>query len=42
VIAASMIKKEGIHNIRNVLGGWNAIKELKDKFTIEKSADVLN
>jgi rhodanese-related sulfurtransferase len=42
VIASSMMKKEGIHNIRNVLGGWNAIKELKDKFTIEKSAEVLN
>ncbi len=42
VIAASMMKKEGIHNIRNVLGGWNAIKELKDRFTIEKSVEVLN
>ncbi|MFY7964743.1 MAG: MBL fold metallo-hydrolase [Chitinophagaceae bacterium] len=42
VIAASMIKKEGIHNIRNVVGGYNAIKELKDKFTIERSVEVLN
>jgi len=42
VIAASIIKKEGIHNIRNVLGGWNAIKELKDKFSIQKSAEALN
>jgi glyoxylase-like metal-dependent hydrolase (beta-lactamase superfamily II)/rhodanese-related sulfurtransferase len=25
VIAASMLKKQGIHNIRNVEGGWNAI-----------------
>ena len=42
VIAASLIKKEGIHNLRNVLGGYNSIKELKDKFTIEKSIEVLN
>jgi glyoxylase-like metal-dependent hydrolase (beta-lactamase superfamily II)/rhodanese-related sulfurtransferase len=42
VIAASMIKKEGIHNIRNVLGGYNSINEVKDKFTIEKSVEVLN
>ncbi len=42
VIASSLIKKEGIHNIRNVIGGWNSIKELSDKFTIEKSAEVLN
>jgi hydroxyacylglutathione hydrolase len=26
VIACSLLKKEGIHNIRNVLGGWNSIK----------------
>ena len=42
VIAASLIKQQGIHNIRNVVGGWNEIKELKDKFTIEKSVEVLN
>ena len=42
VIAASLIKKEGIHNLRNVLGGWVAIKALKDKFEIEKSEAVLN
>ena len=40
VIAASLIKKEGLHNVRNVLGGWGAIKELKDKFTIEKSVEI--
>ncbi|MFM2387249.1 MAG: hypothetical protein RL660_2006 [Bacteroidota bacterium] len=28
VIAASILKREDIHNIRNVLGGWNAIKEV--------------
>jgi hydroxyacylglutathione hydrolase len=27
VIAASIMKKQGIHNLRNVLGGWNKIKE---------------
>ncbi len=42
VIAASLIKKEGIHNLRNVVGGWSKIKELNDKFNIEKSVEVLN
>ncbi|WP_078830538.1 MBL fold metallo-hydrolase [Sediminibacterium ginsengisoli] len=42
VIAASMIKRQGIHNLRNVLGGWNSIKTLTDKFKIEKDAEVLN
>ena len=27
IIAASIFKKEGIHNIRNVVGGWLKIKE---------------
>jgi hydroxyacylglutathione hydrolase len=42
VIAASILKKEGIHNLRNVIGGWGAIRELKDKFKIVKEASVLN
>ena len=42
VIAASLIKRQGIHNLRNVLGGWTKIKELPDKFTIEKEVAVLN
>ncbi len=42
VIAASLLKQQGIHNLRNVLGGWNSIKELNDKFKIEKSVEVLN
>lgn len=42
VIAASLIKRQGIHNLRNILGGWGAIKELSDKFTIEKTKAVLN
>lgn len=42
VIAASLIKQQGIHNLRNVLGGYNAIKELGDKFEIEKTVAALN
>jgi hydroxyacylglutathione hydrolase len=42
VIAASILKKEGFHNLRNVLGGWGSIKELKEKFKIVKEASVLN
>lgn len=42
VIAASLMKRQGIHNLRNILGGWGKIKELPDKFTIEKEVAVLN
>ncbi|OIR05056.1 beta-lactamase hydrolase-like protein [mine drainage metagenome] len=42
VISSSLIKKQGFHNIRNVDGGWKKIIELKDKFEIEKSTQVLN
>jgi glyoxylase-like metal-dependent hydrolase (beta-lactamase superfamily II)/rhodanese-related sulfurtransferase len=38
VIASSLIKKQGIHNIRNVVGGFKAISELSDKFDIEETA----
>ena len=41
VIAASLIKRQGYHNLRNVLGGWNKIKEEKNIET-EKEASVLN
>ena len=41
VIAASLMKRQGVHNIRNVLGGWNKIK-LEDKAKIVKEASVLN
>jgi len=34
-LAASILKKEGIHNNRVVKGGWQSILQLKDKFTIE-------
>jgi hydroxyacylglutathione hydrolase len=41
VIAASILKKEGIHNIRNVLGGWSKIKE-EEGAKIKKEPSVLN
>jgi hydroxyacylglutathione hydrolase len=41
VIAASILKKEGIHNLRNVLGGWAKIKE-QEKIKVEKDVSVLN
>jgi glyoxylase-like metal-dependent hydrolase (beta-lactamase superfamily II)/rhodanese-related sulfurtransferase len=41
VIAASMIKRQGIHNLRNVTGGWSRIKE-ETKIPTEKTAEVLN
>jgi len=32
IIACSLLKRQGIHNVRNVLGGWRAIqRELADK-----------
>jgi hydroxyacylglutathione hydrolase len=41
VIATSLFKRQGIHNIRNVVGGWNKIKEL-EKIEIVKEKSVLN
>ena len=41
VIAASLIKRQGIHNIRNVLGGWGKIKE-QEKIETDKENSVLN
>jgi hydroxyacylglutathione hydrolase len=41
VIAASLLKRQGIHNIRNVSGGWGAIKEIPD-IPVEKESSVLN
>ncbi|RYD51765.1 MAG: MBL fold metallo-hydrolase [Sphingobacteriales bacterium] len=29
VIAASILKREGFHNLRNVLGGWGTMKDIK-------------
>jgi glyoxylase-like metal-dependent hydrolase (beta-lactamase superfamily II)/rhodanese-related sulfurtransferase len=41
VIAASLLKRQGIHNLRNILGGWEKIKEEK-KIKTEKEKTVLN
>lgn len=41
VIAASLIKRQGLHNVRNVLGGYNAIKEIK-KIPTEKDTAALS
>lgn len=41
VIAASMMKQQGLHNLRNVLGGWNKIKE-QPGIKVEKESSVLN
>jgi glyoxylase-like metal-dependent hydrolase (beta-lactamase superfamily II)/rhodanese-related sulfurtransferase len=41
VIASSLLKRQGIHNLRNVLDGWNRIKEQKNIGT-EKESSVLN
>lgn len=41
VIACSILKKEGIHHLRNVAGGFNKLKEAK-RIEIVKEADVLN
>jgi hydroxyacylglutathione hydrolase len=41
IIAASLLKRQGIHNLRNVSGGWNKIKEQKS-IEIVKENSVLN
>ena len=41
VIAASLLKKQGIHNLRNITGGWEKIKEEKGIKT-DKDISVLN
>jgi Zn-dependent hydrolases, including glyoxylases len=41
VIAASLMKRQGIHNLRNVLGGFNALREQKG-IDIVKENSVLN
>ncbi len=41
VIAASLLKRQGVNNLRNVLGGWNTIKQ-QEKVKIVKEANVLN
>lgn len=41
IIAASLLKRQGIHNLRNVAGGWGKIKE-QEKVEIVKDASLLN
>jgi rhodanese-related sulfurtransferase len=41
VIAASLLKRQGIHNLRNVAGGWDKIKA-QEKVEIVKEASMLN
>ena len=36
-LAASLLKQQGIHNIRIVKDGWEAVQFLKERFTIEKT-----
>jgi hydroxyacylglutathione hydrolase len=41
VIAASLLKKQGIHNLRNILGGWNKIRQ-EERIKKDKEKSVLN
>jgi hydroxyacylglutathione hydrolase len=41
VIAISIMKRQGIHNLRNVIGGWDKIKDTKG-IEVAKENSVLN
>jgi hydroxyacylglutathione hydrolase len=41
VVAASLLKRQGLQSLRNVLGGWEKIKEL-EKVEVEKNVEALN
>jgi hydroxyacylglutathione hydrolase len=41
VIACSLIKSQGLHNLRNILGGWEKIKE-EQSIKIAREPSVLN
>jgi hydroxyacylglutathione hydrolase len=41
IIASSLLKRQGIHNLRNVTGGWKLIKDQKG-IEIVKDKSVLN
>jgi hydroxyacylglutathione hydrolase len=41
IIAASLLKRQGIHNLHNVQGGWSQIKEQKG-LQVVKESSVLN
>ena len=41
VIATSLMKRQGVHNLRNIIGGWERIKDEK-KIPTKKEVSVLN
>jgi len=41
VIACSLLKRQGIHNLRNISGGWNSLKQ-QEKVEVVKEKSVLN
>ena len=41
VIASSLLKRQGFHNLRNIVGGWGKIKE-QEKVEIVKEKSMLN
>lgn len=41
VIAASLLKRQGIHHLRNIKGGWEALKEQKN-IPVKKEPSLLN
>jgi glyoxylase-like metal-dependent hydrolase (beta-lactamase superfamily II)/rhodanese-related sulfurtransferase len=41
IIACSLLKRQGIHNLRNINGGWAKIKE-QEKVEVVKEKSVLN
>lgn len=41
VIACSLLKKQGLHNIRNIAGGWESIK-LEKAIKIDKETNALS
>lgn len=41
VIAISLMKRQGIHNLRNIIGGWGQIKDQKG-IEVVKETSVLN
>ncbi len=40
VIAASLLKRQGIHNLHNVTGGWSAIKEQPNVDIVQDKAQL--
>ncbi|MCC6186564.1 MAG: rhodanese-like domain-containing protein, partial [Chitinophagaceae bacterium] len=40
VIAASLLKRQGFHNLRNVLGGFDEIKQQKSITIIENVNEI--